>query len=89
MEILSRVSHCIYHVLDTRSGYVISTFLANSETEAQRSFEQELKSEKSLLSQYPDDYALVFDGKIIHTTCIDEMQVKTTTGVLDAAACQK
>lgn len=89
MEILGKVSHCIYHIIDKRSGYVISTFLANSEMEAQRSFEQELKNEKSLLSQYPDDYTLVFDGKVIHTTYIEEMQVKTTTEVLDVVACQK
>lgn len=81
MEILAK--HCkeIYHIEDKRSGYVIATFLTASEAEAERNFQNELKSEDSMLSKYPDDYVLVHDGKIEHTTYIFNCEVKTTTMV--------
>lgn len=81
VEILAKQSKEIYHIEDKRSGYVIATFLAASEAEAERNFQNELKSEDSMLSKYPEDYVLVHDGKVAHTTYIEDMQVKTDTVV--------
>lgn len=81
IEILAKQSKCIYHIEDKRSGYIVATFLTASEAEAERNFQNELKSEESMLSKYPDDYVLVHDGKIEHTTYIEDKEVKTKTVV--------
>lgn len=81
VEILAKQSKCIYHIEDKRSGYIVATFLTASEAEAERNFQNELKSEDSMLSKYPDDYVLVHDGKIEHTTYIEDKEVKTKTVV--------
>lgn len=81
VEILAKQSKCIYHIEDKRSGYIVATFLTASEAEAERNFQNELKSEESMLSKYPDDYVLVHDGKIEHTTYIEDKEVKTKTVV--------
>lgn len=81
IEILARQSKCIYHIEDKRSGYIVATFLTASEAEAERNFQNELKSEESMLSKYPDDYVLVYDGKVEHTTYIEDKEVKTKTVV--------
>ena len=81
VEILAKQSKCIYHIEDKRSGYIVATFLTSSEAEAERNFQNELKSEESMLSKYPDDYVLVYDGKIEHTTYIEDKEVKTKTAV--------
>ena len=74
-EILAKQSKCIYHIEDMKSGYVVSTFLSNSQAEAQRSFDAELKNEESMLSKYPEDYKLVYDGIVEHTTILQDMSV--------------
>lgn len=81
VEILAKQSKCIYHIEDKRSGYIVATFLTSSEAEAERNFQNELKSEDSMLSKYPDDYVLVHDGKVEHTTYIEDKEVKTKTVV--------
>lgn len=81
VEILAKQSKEIYHIEDKRSGYIVATFLTSSEAEAERNFQNELKSEDSMLSKYPDDYVLVHDGKIEHTTYIEDKKVKTITVV--------
>lgn len=81
VEILAKQSKCIYHIEDKRSGYIVATFLASSEAEAERNYQNELKAEDSMLSKYPDDYVLVHDGKIEHTTYIEDKEVKTKTVV--------
>lgn len=81
IEVLAKQSKEIYHIEDKRSGYIVATFLTASEAEAERNFQNELKSEDSMLSKYPEDYTLVHDGKIIHTTFIEDKNVKTNTVV--------
>lgn len=84
-EVISKLKKVIYHIEDTRSGFVVSTFLSNSEAEAERTFKAEVDDEKSLLHKYPNDFILVKDGEIIHTTYIEDMAVKTKTEVLGQA----
>lgn len=84
MVIIHKSIKFIYHIVDLKSGFVMSTFLTDTELEAQRSFEQELKNEDSMLHKYPDDFALIKDGKVVHTTFLQDRQVKTKTEVFDA-----
>lgn len=82
-EVLAKQTKEIYHIEDKRSGYVVATFLAASVAEAERNFQNELKNEDSALAKYPDDFALVHDGYISHTTLIKDKQVVTSTVVMD------
>jgi hypothetical protein len=53
----------IFCIKDEKSGAHYDPFTMSNSIDAQRAFMQGIKSEKSIISQYPEDFNLYFVGE--------------------------